>query len=65
MLNTLARDADDGITLNLQHGKPGAERQANWLPAPDGPFYVILRLYMPKAEATDGKWKQPPLVKVQ
>ncbi|UBM09276.1 DUF1254 domain-containing protein [Cupriavidus metallidurans] len=63
MLKMLARDADGGITLDLQHGEPGAEREANWLPAPDAPFYVILRLYMPKAEATDGKWKQPPLVK--
>jgi len=65
MLGTLARDADGGITLNLQHGKPGTDRQANWLPAPDGPFYVVLRLYMPKAEATSGKWKQPPLLKAQ
>src|SRR5262249_49196833 len=26
-----------------------------------GPFYMPMRLYWPKPEALDGKWKQPPL----
>jgi hypothetical protein len=34
-------------------------------PAPDGPFYLILRLYMPGREALDGTWKQPPLKRIQ
>lgn len=62
MLDSLKRDADGGITLHVQHGSPGAERESNWLPAPRGPFFLAMRLYRPQAAALDGTWKQPPLV---
>lgn len=61
LLPSLARDADGGITLYTQHDSPGADKETNWLPAPSGPFAVILRLYWPKQEAFDGSWKRPPL----
>jgi hypothetical protein len=61
MLPALARDPDGGITLRVQHESPGKGAEANWLPAPAGPFWITLRLYWPKAEALSGKWKQPPL----
>jgi hypothetical protein len=61
MLPQLKRDADGGVTLLLQHESPGKELEANWLPAPQGPFSAILRLYLPKPEALDGRWKAPPL----
>jgi hypothetical protein len=61
MLKDLLRDADGGITLYVQHNSPGAAWEANWLPAPKGPFSIIMRLYWPKAEALDGTWKLPPL----
>jgi hypothetical protein len=64
MLPGLKRDADGGITLYLQHESPGAEKEANWLPAPKGPFWAAMRLYWPKPEALDGRWKQPALVPV-
>jgi hypothetical protein len=38
---------------------------ADWLPAPDGPFSAVMRLYWPKAEALDGRWKLPPLERMQ
>jgi hypothetical protein len=53
--------ADGGIRLNIQHDSPGKAREANWLPAPKGPFMVAMRLYWPKAEALNGTWKLPPL----
>jgi hypothetical protein len=65
MLPDLQRDPDGSITLYLQHDSPGAEKEANWLPAPDGPFWTILRLYWPKPEALDGRWRQPPLTKAE
>jgi len=34
---------------------------ANWLPAPDGPIYAILRIYMPAPEVVRGAWKKPRL----
>ncbi len=59
MLGNLKRDADGGLTLYIQHQQPAAEQLANWLPAPDGPFYLAGRLYWPKAEALDGRWQAP------
>lgn len=61
MLKGLRRDTDNGITLYLQSASPGKDKEANWLPAPSGPFYVILRNYSPKAEVIDHSWKRPPL----
>jgi len=31
------------------------------IPAPKGPFSVIMRLYWPKEEAVDGRWQAPPI----
>ncbi len=61
MLPQFARDADGGVTFYLQHESPGKDKEANWLPAPKGPFWIVLRLYWPKEEATSGKWTAPPL----
>jgi hypothetical protein len=61
MLQALKRDKDGGITLYLQNESPGADKESNWLPAPKGPFFAVLRLYWPKPAATSGKWKAPPL----
>lgn len=55
---------DGSLTLYVQKDSPGKELESNWLPAPDGPFYAVMRLYGPKSEALEGKWVNPPLVKV-
>jgi hypothetical protein len=65
MLPQLKKDADGGLTLLIQNESPGADREANWLPAPKGPFFMAMRLYWPKAEAIEGKWTAPPVVKVK
>ncbi len=65
MLSEFKIDNDGGLTLYLQNESPGKDKEANWLPAPKGPFSVILRLYWPKAEALEGKWKAPALTKVK
>ena len=64
MLPGLKRDDDGGVTLVIQHADPGAGEHANWLPAPAGPFFVVMRLYWPKADALNGRWMAPPLVRV-
>jgi hypothetical protein len=61
MLPSLKSDADGKITIHLQHESPGKDRESNWLPIPAGPFWATLRLYWPKPEALDGRWKQPQL----
>lgn len=59
MLPSLVPDPDGGYTLSLQNESPGADRESNWLPAPEGPFIVVLRLYWPKPDALNGVWKAP------
>jgi hypothetical protein len=61
MLPQFKRDADGGLTLHIQNESPGKDKEANWLPAPKGPFVMFLRLYSPKEEALEGKWTAPPL----
>jgi hypothetical protein len=61
MLPQLNRDANGGLTLLVQNGSPGRDKEANWLPAPKGPFIAYMRLYWPKDEAIEGKWTAPPL----
>jgi hypothetical protein len=58
--------ADDGsLTIAIQRERPEDEEgAANWLPAPDGRFYVILRIYWPEVAALDGTWEPPPIVRV-
>ena len=59
----LIRDADGGVTLYIQQDSPGRDKEANWLPAPKGPFFMVMREYWPKPEALDGSWKAPPAVR--
>ncbi len=64
MLPGLIKDPDGGYTLYLPHASPGPEKESNWLPAPDGPFRIVLRLYWPKPEALNGQWTAPKPQKV-
>ncbi|WP_354595933.1 DUF1214 domain-containing protein [Rhodovulum tesquicola] len=65
MLPGLLRDADGGITLYIQATSPGSDKESNWLPANDGPFWTAMRIYWPKEAALDGTWTQPPLIRVE
>ncbi|WP_394561125.1 DUF1254 domain-containing protein [Aquipseudomonas alcaligenes] len=64
MLPNLKHDADGGLTLYIQHQRPGKAQETNWLPAPSGPFYIAGRLYWPKPEILDGSWKAPKLKRI-
>ncbi|MCK4992959.1 MAG: DUF1254 domain-containing protein, partial [Bacteroidales bacterium] len=61
-MDDYVRDEDGGITMYLQHRSPGKALEANWLPAPEGPFSVVLRLYWPKEEALTGTWIVPKIM---
>jgi len=64
--NALKADPDGTIQLFIQVSNPGPDREANWLPAPNGPFVLMLRLYWPKEHPPsilDGTWKPPPVEK--
>jgi hypothetical protein len=57
-------DADGGLTLTLQSTAP-TQQQGNWLPTPQGPFNLLLRLYLPKAGALDGSYQFPTIARVE
>jgi hypothetical protein len=63
MLPTLKKNADGSLTLYIQKDSPGAEKGANWLPAPDGPIYLVLRIYGPQQRVLKNQWQIPPLVR--
>jgi len=61
MLPNLKKDADGGFTFLIQRESPDKSKQSNWLPAPDGPFMMMLRIYWPKEQAINGGWVAPEL----
>jgi hypothetical protein len=68
MLPNMKTNADGSLTLYIQNKSPGADKEANWLPAPNGTIYLAMRLYWPKTEPPSilppggGTW-QPPGIK--
>ena len=63
--NKLKENSDGSVDLYIQHDNPGPAKEANWLPAPEGKFILMLRLYWPKEHdpsIIDGSWKIPPVV---
>ena len=70
MLPSMKKGKDGSLTLYIQSKSPGKDKESNWLPAPDGPIYLVMRLYWPKADppsilpAGEGTWQPPPLQKL-
>ncbi|HEV7731009.1 MAG TPA: DUF1254 domain-containing protein [Candidatus Binatia bacterium] len=62
MLPQMKKNADGSLTIYVQKDSPGPQKQSNWLPAPDGPIYMVMRLYWPKEAATSGAWQPPGIV---
>jgi hypothetical protein len=56
---------DGSLDIYFQNESPGMDKEANWLPAPKGPYSLTMRIYAPKADALTGKWNPPPVMKVQ
>jgi len=54
----LGQDADGALTIYVSHREPPGP-SANWLPAPDAPFYLILRLYHPQKRLLRGSYQFP------
>jgi hypothetical protein len=65
MLPDLKTNPDGSLTIYIQKDSPGKDKEANWLPAPDGPIYVVMRLYWPEEVALKGEWKPPAVQRVK
>jgi len=70
MMLGMKKGPDGSLTLYIQRDSPGPDKESNWLPAPDGPIYLVLRLYWPRTEGPSllppgsGTWKPPAIVQV-
>jgi hypothetical protein len=71
MLPGMKKNPDGSLTLYIQNKSPGKDKESNWLPAPDGPIYLVMRIYWPKTEPPsilppgEGTWQPPGLVQVK
>jgi hypothetical protein len=71
MLPGMKKNEDGSLTLYIQKDSPGADRESNWLPAPNDTIYLVMRLYWPKTEAPSilpagaGTWNPPAVEKVK
>ena len=65
MLPDMKENEDGSMTIYMQKDSPGADKESNRLPAPDGPIYLAMRLYWPKTEPPSilstgaGTWSPP------
>jgi hypothetical protein len=71
MLPDMKKNPDGSLTIYIQKASPGKDKEANWLPAPDGTVYLVMRLYWPKTEAPSilpagaGSWQPPAVMQAQ
>jgi hypothetical protein len=58
--------SDEGsLTLYVQNTSPGADKEANWLPAPKDVFSLYIRAYWPKRELIERQWTPPHVEKAK
>lgn len=65
--DTLLLNSDGSVDMYFQSTSPGQDKEANWLPAPEGEFILMMRLYWPKDTSPsilDGSWTPPPVRRV-
>jgi len=67
MLPAMKKNSDGSLTIYIQKDSPGPDKESNWLPAPNGPIYLVMRLYWPKTEPPsvlppgEGTWNPPAI----
>ena len=57
-------DKGGGVTMYIQKDSPGPDKESNWLPAPEGNFFLVLRTYLPAKDIVNQTWPPPPLTRL-
>ncbi len=71
MLPQMTTSPDGSLTIYIQKDSPGKAKESNWLPAPSGAIYLVMRLYWPKREPPsilpvgEGTWKPPGVMQAE
>jgi hypothetical protein len=67
----MKKNRNGSLTIRIQKEAPPAAEEANWLPAPHGPMFIVIRLYWPKITPPSilppgsGTWSPPPIARVE
>lgn len=56
----LVKGDDGSLTIVVSAHRP-TQTHANWLPAPNGAFMLVLRVYDPTRHVLDGSWSPPSI----
>jgi hypothetical protein len=68
MLPNMKMNPDGSLTVYIQKDSPSEAKESNWLPAPDGPIFTVMRLYWPKETPPsvlpigEGTWQPPGII---
>lgn len=61
---SLTHNVDGSLDIWIGNTRPASDRLGNWLPAPQGPFALFMRAYLPKPELLHGSYRLPPVEKL-
>src|SRR6516165_7681846 len=69
MVSGMKKNPDGSLTIFIQKDDPGPDKKANWLPAPNGPIMLVMRLYWPRKGPPvsilppgEGNWDPPGII---
>ncbi len=61
----LKANPDGSIDIYISKTSPGKALESNWLPAPDGEPFIIMRIYGPGQSVLDGTYALPPMARLK
>lgn len=60
--SAMKKEKDGSLIVYFQKSSPGKDKEGNWLPTPDGPFFCVLRIYGPGEDVINGTYKVPAMI---
>jgi hypothetical protein len=59
----IKENPDGSADILIRQAYPGTGMEANRLPAPQGPFTLMMRIYWPEEQVLNGTWIPPAVVR--